>query len=112
MFRLPVAELGLVDGVGRQVVLRRLVLPPQDVPPLALLLQLLSHGKDLHVHAERHAPVRGVDLLAARRARCTRLLNIHSSVLDDKHKTFLLHTYKANITKPAHQIGAVVFFYY
>ena len=28
VFRLPVAELGLVDGVGGQVILRRLVLSP------------------------------------------------------------------------------------
>lgn len=52
VFRLPVAELGLVDGVGRQVMLRRLVPPPQDVPPLALLLQLLSQGENL-VHDAR-----------------------------------------------------------
>lgn len=62
MFRLPVAELGLVDGVGGEVVLRRLVLSPQDVPSLALVLQLLSNGNDLHthMHARRRASVRAL----------------------------------------------------
>ena len=48
MFRLPVAEVGFVDGVGSQVMLGRLVLSPQDVSSLALLLQFVSQGEDLH----------------------------------------------------------------
>lgn len=65
MFRLPVAELGLVDGVGGQVVLRRLVLSPQDVPSLALLLQLVSQGEDLHETPRKVTRVRSSTYVAA-----------------------------------------------